>query len=230
VPLRYLDWVSSRRARVHAATEGRVGYVHVPDMMSSGWAALHRDLRVEMSRDALILDTRDNGGGHTSQLVIEKLARKVLGWDTSRHYPATSYPDSAPRGPMVSITNEHAGSDGDIVNAAFKALELGPVIGTRTWGGVIGIDGRYSLVDGTSVTQPRYSFWFEKFGWGVENHGVDPDVVVEFPPQAWAKDQDPQLSAAIERILSELASRPGPAVPDVATRPSRRAPTLPARP
>ena len=205
--LRYLDWVSSRRALVHAATEGRVGYVH-----------------------ALIVDTRDNNGGHTSQLIIEKLSRRVIGWDTGRHNPRTSYPDSAPRGPLVSIANEWAGSDGDIVNAAFKALDLGPVIGTRTWGGVIGIDGRYTLVDGTSVTQPRYSFWFEQFGWAVENHGVDPDVVVEFPPQAWGAGDDPQLTAAIERIQAELASRPAVPLPDVANRPSRRAPELPPRP
>src|SRR5439155_37318 len=170
-------------------------------------AAFHRDLRVEMARDALIVDTLNNNGGHTSQLIIENLSRRVIGWDTGRHNPLTSYPDSAPRGPLVSIANEWAGSDGDIVNAAFKALDLGPVIGTRTWGGVIGIDGRYTLVDGTSVTQPRYSFWFEQFGWAVENHGVDPDVVVEFPPQAWGAGDEPQLTAAIERIQAELASR-----------------------
>jgi tricorn protease len=228
--LRYLDWVSSRRAIVREATGGRVGYLHVPDMMSNGWAAFHRDLRVEMAHDALIVDTRDNGGGHTSQLIIEKLARKVLGWDTARHYPDEPWPDSAPRGPLVSLANEWAGSDGDIVNAAFRALELGPVIGTRTWGGVIGIDGRYSLVDGTSVTQPRYSFWFEKFGWSVENYGVDPDVVVEFPPHAWGNSEDPQLAAGIERILSDLDSRPAPPRPDLASRPSRRAPELPPRP
>ena len=230
VPLRYLDWVASRRAIVHAAGDGRIGYVHVPDMVSSGWAAFHRDLRGEMSRDALIVDTRDNNGGHTSQLIIEKLARRVIGWDTARHGPTTSYPDNAPRGPLVSIANEWAGSDGDIVNAAFQSLGLGPVLGTRTWGGVIGIDGRYSLVDGTSVTQPRYSFWFEKFGWGVENHGVDPDVVVEFLPQAWGEGADPQLRAAIDYLLGELSSRPTRSRPDVTTRPSRRVPTLPPRP
>jgi tricorn protease len=228
--LRYLDWVSSRRNIVHTVTAGQVGYLHVPDMVSNGWAAFHRDLRVEMRRDGLVVDTRDNNGGHTSQLIIEKLARRVVGWDVSRHRADASYPEDAPMGPVVSIANEWSGSDGDIVNAAFKALELGPVIGTRTWGGVIGIDGRYSLVDGTSVTQPRYSFWFEKFGWGVENYGVDPDVVVEFPPHAWANAEDPQLAAAIELVQAALASRPAPARPDPASRPSRRAPALPPRP
>jgi tricorn protease len=229
LPLRYLDWVSTRRAIVHEASGGRVGYVHVPDMVSNGWAAMHRDLRTEFARDGLILDTRDNQGGHTSQLVIEKLARRIVGWDTVRFGPDSSYPGDAPRGPVVSLANEWAGSDGDIVNAAFQSLELGPVLGTRTWGGVIGIDGRYSLVDGTGVTQPRYSFWFERFGWGVENYGVDPDVVVEFPPQAWAADLDPQLAAGIRHVLEELERRPAPARPDLADRPDRAAPPLPPR-
>ncbi|MEO7260411.1 MAG: S41 family peptidase [Jatrophihabitantaceae bacterium] len=230
VELRYLDWVASRRAAVHRAGGGRIGYVHVPDMVSTGWAAFHRDLRVEIAKDALLVDTRDNSGGHTSQLIIEKLARRVLGWVTGRHYPTISYPDSAPRGPLVSLTNEWAGSDGDIVNAAFQAMKLGPVIGTRTWGGVIGVDGRYKLVDGTEVTQPRFSFWFENYGWGVENHGVNPDVVVELPPHAWAQGADPQLEAGIEHLLAELERRPAPPRPDLGQRPSRRAPELPPRP
>jgi tricorn protease len=229
--LRYLDWVAGRRAAVHQASDGRIGYVHVPDMVSTGWAAFHRDLRVEIARDALLVDTRDNSGGHTSELIIEKLARRVLGWTTARHYhPATSYPSSAPRGPLASLANEWSGSDGDIVNAAFKAMQLGPVIGTRTWGGVIGTDGRYKLVDGTEVTQPRYAFWFEKYGWGVENHGVAPDVVVEMPPHAWAQGVDPQLQAGIAYLLGELERRPAPPRPDLAQRPSRRAPELPPRP
>lgn len=228
--LRYLDCVATRRAAVHSLGGGRIGYVHVPDMMSNGWAAFHRDLRVEMAKDALVVDTRENSGGHTSQLVIEKLSRRILGYDTSRHYTRTSYPDTAPHGPLVSLANEWAGSDGDIVNAAFKAMRLGPVIGTRTWGGVIGIDGRYKLVDGTGVTQPRFSFWFEDSGWGVENHGVDPDLVVERPPQAWAAGEDPQLEAGVRYLLDELARRPAPLLPDLAERPLRTAPALPPRP
>jgi hypothetical protein len=173
-PLRYQDWVRDRRESVHARTDRAIGYLHVPDMMSLGWAQLHRDLRTEMPRDGLIVDVRGNGGGHTSQLVLEKLARRVIGWDIVRGYHPESYPSDARRGPMVAIADMFAGSDGDIITAAIQSLELGPVVGTRTWGGVIGIDGRYTLVDGTMVTQPRHSFWFEKFGWGVENHGVDP--------------------------------------------------------
>lgn len=228
--LRYLDWVAQRRSLVHQASNGRIGYLHIPNMVAYGWAAFHRDLAVEVERDALLVDTRDNAGGHVSQLVIEKLSRPLLGWGSGRHRHRESYPGGAPRGPLASLANEWAGSDGDIVNAAFKALKLGPVIGTRTWGGVIGIDGRYKLVDGASVTQPRFSFWFEDLGWGVENYGVDPDQLVEFPPHAWGAGEDPQLAAGIDYLLAELERRPARPVPDLTTRPDRRAPELPARP
>lgn len=229
-PLRYQDWVTAKRAAVHEASDGRVGYLHVPDMMGNGWANLHRDLRTEMARDALLVDVRDNGGGHTSQLVLEKLTRRVLGWDTQRHMQPLSYPDNAPRGPLLALTNEQAGSDGDIITAAFKLSRLGPVVGKRTWGGVIGIDMRYQLVDGTSVTQPRYAFWFEELGWGVENYGVDPDVELDVAPQDWAAGRDPQLEAGVRMLLEALETQPPKRPPDPATRPSRAAPSLPVRP
>ena len=228
--LRYLDWVASRRARTHEASGGRIGYLHLPDMVASGWAAFHRDLNVEMGREALIVDTRNNNGGHLSELVIEKLSRSVLGWGTIRHGLTIRYPSNAPRGPMVSLSNEWAGSDGDIVNAGFKALGLGPIIGRRTWGGVVGIDGRYQLVDGTQVTQPRYAFWFRSVGWGVENYGVDPDQVVETPPQAWAAGADPVLEAGISHLLGELDRREPHPMPDAADFPRLQPPELPPRP
>src|SRR5439155_10195748 len=103
---------------------------------------------------------------------MEKMSRRVLGRESQGRRVATSYPLDAPRGPVVAVANEFSGSDGDIVNAAIKALGIGPVVGTRTWGGVVGIDSRYTLVDGTAVTQPKYAFWLEGYGWGVENHGV----------------------------------------------------------
>ncbi|MGI8882248.1 MAG: S41 family peptidase [Jatrophihabitans sp.] len=228
--LRYQAWVSDRRRYVHERSNGRIGYVHVPDMVSTGWAEFNRDLRSEVARDGMIVDTRENNGGHTSELVIERLARKVLGWDNGRYALPGTYPSDAPRGPLVSVANEQAGSDGDIVNAAFKSLQLGPVVGTRTWGGVIGIDGRYSLVDGTAVTQPRYSFWFTSVGWGVENYGVDPDIEVQRPPQAWVAGDDPQLDAAIGVIETALAGADPIGPPDLATRPSRAPQALPDRP
>jgi len=228
--LRYLDWVASRRALVHAASDGRIGYLHLPDMMSFGWAAFHRDLDVEMNRDALIVDTRDNSGGHVSELVIEKLSKSQLAWVTVRHARPVSWPSNAVRGPMVSLANEWAGSDGDIVNATFKALGLGPMIGRRTWGGVVGIDNRYQLVDGGRITQPRYAFWFRSVGWGVENHGVEPDQVVDSPPQAWAAGEDPVLDAGLAYLLGELARYQPVPPPDLADAPVLRPPELPPRP
>ncbi|MEU7524776.1 PDZ domain-containing protein [Saccharothrix sp. NPDC042600] len=215
-PLRYHAWVADRRARTHELSDGRVGYLHVPDMMGAGWAQLHRDLRVELMREAVVLDVRENGGGHTSQLVVEKLARKVIGWSVARGYTsADSYPADAPRGPVVAIADEFAGSDGDIVNVAIKQLGIGPVVGTRTWGGVIGIDMRYDLVDGTVVTQPRYASWFEGAGWGVENHGVDPDVEVVITPQDRVAGRDPQLDTAVRLALEALATRPAAVPPQL---------------
>ncbi|WP_428985884.1 S41 family peptidase [Streptomyces pyxinicus] len=216
-PLRYHAWVASRRAHVHAASDGRLGYLHVPDMQAPGWAQIHRDLRVEVAREGLVVDVRENRGGHTSQLVIEKLARRIIGWDLARGMRPTSYPLDAPRGPVVAVANEFSGSDGDIVNAAIKALGIGPVVGTRTWGGVIGIDSRYHLIDGTLVTQPKYAIWLEGVGWDVENHGVDPDVEVVQRPQDWAAGTDAQLDAAIRLALEALADRPAstpPTLPD----------------
>nr|WTB31126.1 PDZ domain-containing protein [Streptomyces sp. NBC_00830] len=211
--LRYHAWVADRRAYVHEQSGGRLGYLHVPDMVGSGWAQLHRDLRVEVAREGLVVDVRENRGGHTSQLVVEKLARRIVGWDLPRGMQPYSYPGDAPRGPVVAVANEFSGSDGDIVNAAIKALGIGPVVGTRTWGGVVGIDSRYRLVDGTLVTQPKYAFWLEGYGWGVENHGVDPDVEVVMAPQDHAVGRDPQLDAAIRIALEGLAETPAKTAP-----------------
>jgi tricorn protease len=159
------------------------------------------------------VDVRENRGGHTSQLVIEKLARRIVGWDLPRGMRPVSYPEDAPRGPVVAVANEFSGSDGDIVNAAIKALGIGPVVGTRTWGGTVGIDSRYHLVDGTLVTQPKYAIWLEGYGFGVENRGVDPDVEVVVRPQDWAAGRDVQLDEAVRRALQALETTPAKTPP-----------------
>jgi len=216
MPLRYHDWVAERREYVHSTSDGRLGYLHVPDMIASGWAELHRDLRLEVRHEGLIVDVRENRGGHLSQLVVEKLGRKIIGWQVTRDgNTAESYPHDAPRGPVVAVANEFSGSDGDIVNAAIKALGIGPVVGTRTWGGVIGIDMRYHLVDGTLVTQPRYATWMRGPGWGVENYGVDPDVEVQMTPQDHVAGRDPQLDTAVRLALEALAETPAAVRPEL---------------
>ncbi|MEU3045078.1 S41 family peptidase [Streptomyces sp. NPDC006984] len=214
-PLRYHAWVADRRRHVHERSDGRLGYLHVPDMQAPGWAQIHRDLRVEVAREGLIVDVRENRGGHTSQLVVEKLARRIVGWDLPRGRRPVSYPVDAPRGPVVAVANEFSGSDGDIVNAAVKALGIGPVVGTRTWGGVVGIDSRYSLVDGTLVTQPKYAIWLEGHGWDVENRGVLPDVEVVPTPGDHAAGRDPQLDEAVRIALAALEVSPAKTPPSL---------------
>lgn len=214
--LRYQDWVRSRRDYVREHSGGRLGYLHVPDMTSTGWAQLHRDLGPATRAEGLIADVRYNRGGHTSQMVLSRLMGRVVGWSFGRHQRTpTSYPDQAPRGPVVLVANEYSGSDGDIVNAGARAFGIGPIVGVRTWGGVVGIDGRYDLVDGTVITQPRYAFWLEGQDFGVENHGVDPDIEVIHSPADFFRPADPQLDRAIEEALTRLSTTPGAAPPDL---------------
>jgi tricorn protease len=177
-----------------------------------------------MSHEGLVADMRYNGGGHTSQLIIERLSRTIIGWDVVRHGAPEPYPSAGRRGPVVFVTNQFAGSDGDIVCAAAQELKLGPVVGQRSWGGVIGIDGRFDLVDGTGVTQPRYSFHFDTHGWDVENHGIDPDIEYVMTPGDWADEDshDPQLDLAIAEALKLLETQPASAPPKLPAPRSRR--------
>jgi tricorn protease len=229
--LRYQDWVAGRRRLVRELGQGKLGYLHIPNMVGEGWADFHRDLHNEMRFEALVMDVRGNGGGHISQLVVEKLARRVIGWDKGRWMQPASYPGDGRRGPMVTVADEFAGSDGDIVTAAVKLLGLGPVVGARTWGGVVGIDGvpGHELVDGTHMTVPRYAFSFDEYGWGVENYGVDPDVEVLISPDDWAAGRDPQLETAVRLALEALEKQPAKVPADPSTGPSKVRPPLPPR-
>jgi len=196
--LRYREWVERNREYVHHKTGGKVGYVHVPNMGPQGFSEFHRYFLAEVYRKGLIIDVRYNGGGHVSGLLLEKLSRKRIGYCESRWWGKEPYPNESPMGPMVALTNEFAGSDGDIFSHSFKLMNLGPLIGKRTWGGVIGIWPRHSLVDGTMTTQPEFSFWFKDVGWGVENFGTDPTIEVEYRPQDYRNRIDPQLDRGIE--------------------------------
>ncbi|MEV0390529.1 PDZ domain-containing protein [Nonomuraea sp. NPDC050643] len=217
-PARYRDWVNLNRAECHQRSGGRVGYLHVPDMGTEGFGEFHRGFLAEYDRHALIVDVRFNGGGHVSALLLEKLSRRRLGYDYPRWGDPEPYPPESPRGPMVAITNEWAGSDGDIFSHTFKVLKLGPLVGKRTWGGVIGIWPRHRLADGTVTTQPEFSFAFDDVGWQVENYGTDPDIEVDITPQDYARGVDTQLERAIDVALDLLAQHP-PHTPDPQHRP-----------
>ena len=224
--LRYREWVSRNRQYVHKKTDGKVGYVHIPDMSRRGYAEFHRGFLAEVSYPGLLVDVRYNGGGHVSQLLLEKLSRRRIGYDVPRWGTPHPYPDASVLGPMVAVTNENAGSDGDIFSHCFKLMELGLLIGKRTWGGVIGISPHQMFVDRGGTTQPEYSFWFVDVGWSVENYGTDPDIEVDYRPQDYATESDPQLDRAIEELLRQMEENP-PEVPDFGDRPRLTLPTLP---
>lgn len=208
-PMLYRDWVEENRRYVHEKTNRKVGYMHLPNMHYNGLQEFYRYFKLETAKkDALIIDVRHNGGGHTSELFLEKLAKQRLGFGIPRYGTPTPYPSYSVPGPMVAITNQNAGSDGDIFSHGFKMMNLGSLIGTRTWGGVVGIWPKVRLVDGTTVTQPEYSFWFSDVGYQVENYGTDPDIEVDLTPNDAMAGIDPQLDKAIEVILAEMRENP----------------------
>ncbi|MGV9787109.1 S41 family peptidase [Streptomyces sp. NPDC003435] len=228
-PLRYQDWVAKRREVVRELSGGQCGYLHIPDLGGSGWAQFNRDLRLEVSRPALIVDVRGNAGGHISELVIEKLTRTILGWDLTRNEQPVSYASNAPRGPVVALADEATSSDGDMITAAFKLLDLGPVVGQRTWGGVVGMTGRHRLGDNTVITVPMNAAWFDAYGWSVENQGVTPDLEALRTPLDWAEGRYAQLDDAVRLALEMLGTTPAAVPPDYSGVPDRSRPKLPPR-
>jgi len=223
---RYREWINKNRQRVHEASAGQIGYVHIPDMGAEGFAEFHRGFLTEVDRKGLIVDVRNNRGGNVSPLILEKLARKRLGYDISRWGRPEPYPTESVEGPIVALCNNYSASDGDIFCHSFRAMGLGKLIGTRTWGGVIGIFPRFSLVDKTITTQPEFSSWFYGVGWNVENHGVEPDIEVIISPRDDIAGKDPQLERAISEIMQTLKDNP-PTLPDFGDRPKLSLPTLP---
>ncbi len=227
-PARYRQWVEINRKWVHEQSQGQIGYLHLPDMMSAGFAEFHRYFINECDRNALIIDVRYNRGGHVSQLLLEKIARRRIAYDWPRWSSPVPYPAESPAGPLVALTNEHAGSDGDIFSHCFKLMGLGPLVGKRTWGGVIGIHPRHALIDGSETTQPEFSFWFEDVGWGVENFGTAPDIDVDNLPQDAAAGRDRQLETALQVAREQVAQKRKP-LPDFGARPNLARPRLPPR-
>ena len=202
--LRYREWVEQNRELVHKRTNERVGYIHIPDMGAVGFSEFARLFPVESGRDALIVDVRYNGGGFVSQLLLEKLSKKRIGYDIPRRGSKQPYPVYSLNGPMVELVDENAGSDGDIFTHSFRLLNLGPVIGVRTWGGVIGISPRHPLTDGTIVTQPEFAFWFKDVGFNLENYGAEPTIEVENTPDDWQEGRDSQLEKGIKVAIDLL--------------------------
>jgi tricorn protease len=197
---RYLDWMDENRRRVAEATGGRIGYMHVPDTSFSGIIAFDKQFTAQLDKDGIIVDERYNAGGMVPDFYTEKLRRELLSAVAPREGKDIPWPPVAIYGPKVMIVNELAGSGGDAFPWFFHRQKIGPIVGTRTWGGLVGIFRGIPLHDGGSVTAPEAAFWSTDNGgeWIVENHGVDPDFVVPQRPDLVVAGHDPQLEKAIE--------------------------------
>jgi tricorn protease len=203
----YLDWVTRNRRKVEEATNGRVGYIHVPDMGANGIREFIKWYYPQLNKEGLIVDVRANGGGNVSRMLIERLRRKVLALNYQRtDDEASTYPDGVFLGPMVALLDGNSASDGDIFPAMFREAGLGPLIGKRSWGGVIGITNRGTLIDGGAVFVPGSALASKDGQWIIEGHGVDPDIEVDNDPKSVIEGRDPQLERGIAEVMTKLKS------------------------
>ncbi|MBX7222434.1 MAG: PDZ domain-containing protein [Blastocatellia bacterium] len=218
--LRYFNWVEGNRRYVEQKTGGKVGYIHIPDMGGTGLNEFVKYYYPQVRKEGLIVDDRYNGGGNVSQMVIERLRRVLGAMNGPRDGEPLTYPSAIYTGPLVCMLNEFSASDGDIFPAMFRQYKLGKLIGKRSWGGVVGINGQTPLVDGGYVSMPTSGQYNITTGnWHIEGHGVDPDIVVDNPPLDEFNGKDAQLDRAIEEILKEMKDKP-------ATLPKKPAPPV----
>jgi tricorn protease len=206
--LRNLAWVDANRRAVEKATNGRVAYIYLPNTSVQGYVRFNRYFFAQAGREAAIVDERFNGGGLLADHVIDYLRQPIRNYATTREGSDQQFPTSAIPGPKVMLINEQAGSGGDYLPYTFRQSGLGPLIGKRTWGGLVGIGGYPQLIDGGGVTAPRWGIWFPNGRWDVENRGVAPDIEVEFDPKLVRQGKDPQLEKAIEVVMAELQKNP----------------------
>ncbi|MHC4427462.1 MAG: S41 family peptidase, partial [Planctomycetota bacterium] len=206
--LRHAAWVEGNRQYVQEMSGGRIGYLHIPDMGGGGLAAFSRSFLPQIQSKALVVDVRDNGGGFVSQMMIQRLNRTVWAFMRPRHGVTERYPTKSLYGHLAVLIDQHAGSDGDIFPESFRLNDLGPLIGTRTWGGVVGIRGDKPFVDFGLSTQPEFAWWEPKRGWSLENSGVTPDIHVVITPRDRLAGRDPQLDKAVEVLKARLREDP----------------------
>lgn len=208
-PLYYLNWVLGNVERVERATGGKVGYVHVPDMGVPGLNEFTKFYYPQLHKEALIVDCRGNGGGNVSPQIIERLRREPAMWTIARNGAVNVDPSAQVLGPKVLLLDQFSASDGDIVAYRFRRHQLGPIIGQRSWGGVVGIRGTLPLLDGGYLNRPEFSrFDLEAKEWIMEGVGVEPDIVVDNDPAREYAGQDDQLERAITEILSAMSKEP----------------------
>ena len=208
-PLYHYNWVQENIRKVDEATNGKVGYIYIPDMSAEGLNEFARSFYPQLDKEALIIDDRANGGGNVSPMIIERLLRQAYRMTMYRGRESNgTIPDATHHGPKVLLVDKYSASDGDLFPWSFKANDLGTIIGTRTWGGIVGISGSLPYIDGTDVRVPFFTNYDAKTGeWIVENHGVDPDIVIDNNPIKEFAGEDEQLNKAIEVALEQIKSR-----------------------
>ncbi|MFL6232856.1 MAG: S41 family peptidase, partial [Thermoanaerobaculia bacterium] len=205
----YLDWVERSRERVTKLSNGRLGYIHLPDMGEDGMREFVKWYFGQVRKEGLIVDVRNNGGGFISPMLLERLARHPLGVDYGRtSADPQPYPPVVFYGPMACLLNEGSGSDGDIFPYMFRQLGLGPLIGTRTWGGVVGINDHGPMIDGGQIFVPEFGSVSLEGQWIIEGHGVDPDIVVENDVKSILDGRDPQLERGVAEVMKRLQEHP----------------------
>lgn len=208
-PLNYYAWVRHNRDYVAKASGGGIGYLHIPDMGADGIREFIKWYYPQLRKQGLVVDVRDNGGGNVSAMVIERLSRKLLGLDYGRGIDFTNtYPQQTFVGHLAALCNGTTASDGDIFSYMFKQAKLGPLIGTRTWGGVVGINSWGAAIDGGEIYVPQFATASTEGQYVIEGHGVDPDIVVEQDVSAQLAGTDPQLDRAIDELKKAIAANP----------------------
>jgi tricorn protease len=206
--LRLLDWIEGNRRKVAEMTGGRVGYIYLPDTGNLGFMAFNRYFYSQTDKEGLVIDERFNDGGHAANSIIDTLAQPLLNYWAPREGPEFATPFGAVFGPKVMIINEYAGSGGDAMPFYFRERGVGPLVGKRTWGGLVGIGGEPLLMDGGYVTAPSFGAFSKEGKWLIENEGVPPDYEVEYAPALVVQGHDPQLEKAVELVLEALKNNP----------------------
>ena len=206
--LGYLDMVLANQRRVSELSGGKVGYIHIPDMGANGLREFIKWYYPQLRKEGLVVDVRANGGGNISQMLIERLRRQLLGVNFSRTQDyASTYPGATFVGPMAAILDEYSSSDGDIFPYMFRQAKLGPLIGKRSWGGVVGINGGVPLIDGGNINVPTFGTASSDGQWVIEGHGVDPDIEVENDAASVIEGRDNQLERAVQEVMKQMPSR-----------------------
>ncbi len=208
--LRYMAWVEDNRRKVEKLSGGRLGYVHLPDTGQGGFTNFNRWYFAQVGKDGIVLDERFNGGGQIADYIVDELRRPLLAYFMTRGGNDFTVPMNSIFGPKAMIVNEYAGSGGDAMPWMFRKLGIGPLVGKRTWGGLVGIYDFPALIDGGRVTAPNLAFYNTDKQWDVENHGVKPDVEVEFDPAQVRQGHDPQLEKTVEILMEKLKTAPLP--------------------